>query len=345
MLRPLMAKQKTAKEKSSPYPGTVAVTGSGYKGSALLRWLENDRSIPKAIFLDHKKPSLHLKKTKFYRIDLTETLVDVQLKEIFEKEKVDTLVHTAIPITPPHNVARAHELLSVGSMYICNAAAAAHVRKLILASTAEVYGAFPDNPNYLTEKQSARGGENYQFIADKIDAENRFLVYARKNPGTVVTILRPATILGPHIQSFKTHYLSRLIIPTVLGFDPLVQFIHEKDLLRAFQCVVKKDFPGIFNLASRGVIPLSRAIQLLGKINLPMTLSAMKPLAQLLWYLDISPAPASYLDYLKYMVVMDTEKAEKEMGFAPDYSCKEALMDFVGAERLRDVKLKERYEV
>jgi UDP-glucose 4-epimerase len=333
-------KKKKKKEKKSlqVFP-PIALTGSGYKGKALLNWLEQDPRFPHVIYLNNKRPDIVLKKSKFYRIDLTETLADAQIAEILKKENIDTLVHTAIPVTPPHDVARAHELISVGSMYICNAAAEAKVRKLILSSTADVYGAYPNNPNYLTEDHPPRGGANSHFLSDKIDAENAFLKFAKRQPDRIVTILRSATILGPTIKSFKTDYLSRPIVPTILGYDPMMQFVHEEDLLQAFKIVITEDHPGIFNIASSGVLPLSKAIKLMDKINFPMLLLGLKSLVQLLWYLDISPAPANRIDYLKYLCCVSTDKAEKEMGFKPRYSCKDAIVDFIGAERLRGVKL------
>ncbi|HKX12174.1 MAG TPA: NAD-dependent epimerase/dehydratase family protein [bacterium] len=339
-------KRARKKTKSVPKPSSkayppVAITGSGFKGMALLRWLENSPDFPRVIFLDYRKPTEVLKKTKFYRIDLTETLADVQLYEILAQEGIDTLVHTAMPITPPRNMAWAHELLSVGSMYVCNAAAEAGVRKMVLASTADVYGAFPDNPAYLTEENPPRGGRASKFIHDKIDAERQFLKYATKYPESVVTILRPATILGPTIQSYKTRYLQRAFVPTVLGYDPLVQFIHEADLFQAFQHAIRKDCPGIFNLASKGVIPLSRGIKLMGKMPLPLSLLGLKSLIQTLWFLDISPAPATHLDFLKYSCLVTYEKAEALMGFQPRYNCKETLLEFVGAQRLREIRLQE----
>jgi len=117
-----MAKKKEKKMNAPAPMGPIALTGSGYKGSSLLRWLENDPELPRVIFLDKKKPLQNLQKTKFYRLDLTETLADVQLFEILKKEGIETLVHTALPATPPRNMAVAHELMSVGSMYVCNAA-------------------------------------------------------------------------------------------------------------------------------------------------------------------------------------------------------------------------------
>jgi UDP-glucose 4-epimerase len=79
----------------------------------------------------------------------------------------------------------------------------------------------------------------------------------------------------------------------------------------------------------------------MGEFPLPLSLTALKGLVQMLWFLDISPAPATHLEFLKYMCVVATEKAEKELDFKPRFSCKEAILDFAGAQRLREVKLQE----
>src|SRR3990167_796001 len=187
-----------SKEKKQDLPlskQTIAIIGtSGFKGKTLLQELEKDRRIKKLIAIDRRKPSFEIKKAKFYKLDLTETLADVRLSKILKKEKVDTVIHTAFPITPPRNQSLVHEIISVGTMYICNACADAKVRKLILASTTDVYGAFPDNPNFLTEDSPLRGGIKNRFLADKIDAERAALKLAKKRPEMTVTILRPCHI-------------------------------------------------------------------------------------------------------------------------------------------------------
>ncbi len=336
-------KQKTNSHSKHPINSrTIAVLGaSGFKGRTLVQELEKDPSIKKLLILDRKKPSFELKKAKFYKVALTDTLVDVRLSEIFKEENVHTVVHMAFPTTPPRHPGLAHEIISVGTMYLCNACADAKVKKVILSSNTDLYGALPDNPNFLTEDSPTRGGFKNRYLADKIDAERSVLKLAHKHPEMIVTILRSTHVLGPTIQSYKTRYLSRPIILTILGYDPLVQFIHEKDVITAFRLAIQKDCPGIFNIVGRGVLPLSRVIRLAGKINMPMPEMVAKNLVQLLWYANMSPAPASYLNFLKYLCIADGEKAEKVLGFYPRYSTREALLSFVGAERLREVDLVE----
>lgn len=336
-----MNPEPSKKSKNTNNSSTIVVTGTaGYIGGSLLKTLEEDRNVKSVVAVDLKKPSFEIKKTKFYKLDLTETLADVQLAEILKKEKCDTLVHCAFPMTPPKNMAFAHELISIGTMYVFNACAEARVRKVVLASTTDVYGAFPSNPNFLEEDiHEPKGSHQSPFLADKIDAERQALKYAKKHPDRLVTILRFATILGPTVRSYKTRFLRRPIATTILGFDPLVQFIHEEDVIQALKQSLQKDSPGIFNITGDGVLPLSRIIKILGKINLKLPQIGFKTMVQLLWSLDMAPAPASHVNFLRYLCVADGSKAKKILGFVPRFSTKEALLSFVGAERLREINL------
>ena len=331
-------------KKKNSTTSSIAITGTaGFIGSSLLKALEDDPRTKSIIAIDNRKPPFETKKARFYKLDLTETLADSKLLEIFEKENVETVVHTAFPVSPPHDLSWAHELVSVGTMYVIDACASKKVRKLVMASTTEVYGALASNPNFLTESHPLRGGFKSRFLRDKIEAENQIQRFAKKNPETIVTILRPCTILGPNIKNYKTTFLQRPVFFTVMGYDPLFQCVHEEDVIRAFKTVLEKDCPGVFNIVGEGVLPLSKILKLGGKIPVPVPNPVMYPFVQLMWYLNIFPAPASRLDFIKYLSVADGEKARRVMGFLPKYSTKDALLSFIGAQRLREAHLLEAY--
>ncbi|MBI4124522.1 MAG: NAD-dependent epimerase/dehydratase family protein [Deltaproteobacteria bacterium] len=301
-------------------------------GSALLKNLEESPRAGHLLALDVQPPPFRLNKAGWKKIDLTETGVDQKLNDLFRKHRVEILVHAALLNKPIRNLEQSHELQSVGTMHLLTAAAAAKVGKLILASTTDVYGAFPDNPNFLTEAHPPRAGQLSSFLRDKVEVEEQFLKFQKEHAEAAVTLLRPATILGPTVNNFKTHFLQNPVIPSVMGFDPLIQFVHEQDVLRAFLKVIHENHPGLFNIVARGVLPLSRAIRLAGSAPLPLPSFILYPSAELLWNLNIGAVPGSHLNFLKYLCVADGKKAWKELDFKPVYTSEEALLSFKGRE-------------
>jgi UDP-glucose 4-epimerase len=219
------------------------------------------------------------------------------------------------------------------------AARQARIRKLVLWSNTWLYGAHPSNPNFLTEKHPLRAPTSEPYFADKIEAEEQARKLAQRAPGTVVTILRTAPILGPTVHNVVTRYLARKLCPTMMGFDPLLQFLHEIDAIEALRLALLRDVPGTFNVVGEGVIPLSTAIRLAGRVAVPIPHPIAETLAALGWVAQLVDAPPSFLKYLRFLCVADGQRAHTVMGFRPAHTSREALLDFVNAQRLRDVKL------
>jgi len=169
-------------------------------------------------------------------------------------------------------------------------------------------------------------------VKDKVEVEEQFLNFQKKHPAKVVTVLRPATILGPTVNNFKTHFFQNPLVPTAMGFDPLVQFVHESDVIRAFIKVLEKDHPGIFNVVAEGVIPLSRVIHILGKMSIPIPTVLLYPAADFLWYANIGVVPAEHIHFLKYLCVADGTKAWHKLQFKPVYTTLETVHSFNGRE-------------
>ena len=101
-----------------------------------------------------------------------------------------------------------------------------------------------------------------------------------EHPDTVVTTLRTAATLGPTIRNFATRFFARPVAPTLMGYDPLMQFVHERDVVDAFALAVDDDFPGEFNIVGDGVLPYSTILAMMGKVPLPMPHFVAYPLSQ-----------------------------------------------------------------
>ena len=325
---------------AKPAGRVVTVTGAAsFLGTNLVGLLEEDERVARIVAIDIKPPHTAQRKTRFYEVDFTQPTAEARLSEIFAAERTDTLVHLAFLASPSHGIAVAHELESVGTRHVLVAARHAHVRKVVMWSQTVLYGAMPSNPNFLTEKHALRAPITEPFFADKIEAEAEVSRFAQKVPGAIVTVLRTAPILGPTIHNYVTRYLSRKVVPTMMGFDPLVQFVHEIDAIAAFKLAIDRDHAGVFNIVADGVLPLSTVIKLAGRLAMPVPHPIAQTIGAALWLAHISEAPPSFMPHLRFLCVADGEKARERLGFRPAYTTREAVLDFTSAQRLRDVKL------
>ena len=318
----------------------VAVTGAAsFLGTNLIGLLEEDERVQRIVAVDIKPPSTAGKKTRSYEVDFTQPTTEARLAEILAAERADTVVHLAFLSSPSHASAFAHELESVGTMHVLVAARHAQVRKIVMWSQTLLYGAHPSNPNFLSERHPLRASTKEPYFADKLEAEHEANRYAQRAQGSVVTVLRTAPILGPTVRNYLTRYLSRKLVPTMMGFDPLCQFIHEIDAIAAFKLAIDRDVPGTFNVVGDGVLPLSTVIKLAGRFAIPIPHPIAQTVTSLGWVAQLVEAPPSFLKYLRFLCVADGRKARERMGFRPAYTTREALLDFTSAQRLRDVKL------
>ncbi|HEY2736235.1 MAG TPA: NAD-dependent epimerase/dehydratase family protein, partial [Polyangiales bacterium] len=206
---------------------SIAISGATtYLGRQLVAQWASDDSVARVVVVDVTNPDSAGAKTCFYAMDLTQPGIDARLSEVLQAEAVDTFVHLAQLESPIHATAWAHEYERSGTLQVLRACHKQHVTKFVVASSALVYGPHRDNPNFLREDRPLRGLHGSPFVADKLDIETQVLQWRDANPDSTVTVLRFALTIGPGVDNFATQFLSRTIAPTVLGFDPLVQFTH-----------------------------------------------------------------------------------------------------------------------
>jgi UDP-glucose 4-epimerase len=310
----------------------VAVTGaSGFIGRELLCRLEQDRRYQRVLAIDVAPPALPMQKTIFHKVDLTQPAADAELARLFAAHNVDTLVHLAFLSRPTHNGAWAHELEAIGTMQLLNAAAACGLHKVVLWSLTALYGAHPDNPAYLDERAPRRSVPESRFFGDKLEAERLTLRFGDENPASVVTVLRTAPILGHRVDNYVSRFLGQAAVPTVLGYDPLVQLLGEDDVVRAFKLALDADYAGSFNIAADGVLPLSTVLALSGKLPLPLPYRVLIPATRLLWMSQLVEAPPVFIDFLRYSCVADTRKAMHELGFSALQDVRQVVRNFIEA--------------
>jgi UDP-glucose 4-epimerase len=169
-------------------------------------------------------------------------------------------------------------------------------------------------------------GANFSEIRDLVNLDMLVTSYFWKAPKLDIIILRAAHILG-NLNNAPSNYL-RLPgpIPTIMGFDPMIQVIHQSDLADALiQAYKTKEIKGIFNIASDGELPISEMIKYLGKKRLNIPEPILKLALSQMWFAKISSFPAKEVDYIKYICMGDTNRSTEVLKFKPKYTITDAL--------------------
>ena len=310
--------------------GRLAITGAAsFLGSRLLQSLVKERGGDDVVVLDIAPPPAALARVRFHELDLTEPAADQRLLDLLKQEGVEAVVHMAFFTTPRRDSSYAHELESIGTLAVLAAAVAAGVKHFVLRSFTAVYGARGQNPSFLTEERPLLPDTSLGWVRDKLEAEQHAAAFAKRYPRMTVTVLRFAPLFGPGVRNFYTRIFDKRVVPVLMGYDPLFQLLHPDDALDAAERAVEKTPGGAFNVVPRSPIPLVTALHLAGKIPLSVPHPAAYLLTDLLWSAGLTEAPGGFVDYARYPVVADGEKAERELGFKARHGSREALMEYV----------------
>lgn len=318
----------------------VLVTGvSRYPGARVATALQADPAIERVIGVDAVPPALTddgtppLGRTEFVRIDLRTP----DIAEVISTAGVDTVVHMNLVSAPGDTGGRTamKETNVIGSMMLLAACQrAATVRRLVVRSTAAVYGSSPRDPAIFTEDMEPRGTSAAGYAKDALEIEGYVRGLVRRRPDIVVSVLRFANFVGPHIDSPLTRYFTLPVVPTVLGFDPRLQFVHEDDGVEAVRRMAVEDHPGTYNVAGHGVLPLSQALRRAGRPSFPVAAPGLRLIGGLARRGGLGGIPADQLPLLRYGRVVDTAKVERELGWRPSYTTVEAFDDFARSRGL-----------
>ena len=312
----------------------VAVTGgSGYLGARFVRALAS-RGTWDVVVLDLAPAANTPAEVRHRFLDLNLPHSDGTVYKILKEERPDVLVHLAGVRSPLRDAVYAHELNSIGTLNVLGAAGEAGVRRLIHYSTTMVYGARGDNPAFLSEEHPMRADVSDHFVRDSVEAERHCRDFARRHPAARVAVLRFAPLLAPERRDYRIRYLEGPAALTMLGYDPLLQWLHPDDASDALLRTL--DAPGahgVFNIAPDGVLPLSSALLLFGTPSIPLPHGLAYVAAEAAWLAGLATAPGAHAHYIRYPCVAANETARKLLGFAPRKTTLETVVEAARARR------------
>ncbi|GGF45341.1 hypothetical protein GCM10011519_19040 [Marmoricola endophyticus] len=304
----------------------VLVTGVATDlGRRFSRRLVTRDDVDRVIGVDVRPPRGDDAGVHFVRADIRNPVIG----KIIAREQVDTVVH--MNVVASHSAGRSSmkELNVIGTMQLLAACQqSATVRHLVVKSSSTVYGASSRDPAIFTEDSEPRRLPRSGFGKDVNEVETYVRGFARRRPDVTVTMLRAANVIGPQVVSPITQYLRLPAIPTVVGFDGRLQFLHEQDVLGVLEHATTKPVHGTFNVAGDGVLLLSQVIRRLGRPPLPMPSFAVARVGQAARSARLGDFPPELVAFVKYGRVLDTTRCRDALGFSASYSTAEAVADF-----------------
>ena len=313
----------------------ILITGiSSYLGTELARRLEQDPEVEYVAGLDTRPPRLQLEKTDFIDADIRSPT----LLKLLPQTNVDTVVHNQIIRQPgPRLSSRAmHDINVIGSLQLLAACEKTPtVRAIVIRGSAGIYGAEPAAPQFFTEEMSRLYPLRTRFQRDVGEIENYFETYSRRHPHVTCTMLRYQSTIGPSVDTQITRYLALPVVPTYLGFDPRLQFIHERDALDAFVAAVRRPVRGAVNVAAQGTIGLTRMIRQAGKLSVPIATPLFAPTVDAARRLGLFRFSPDFRRLLRYGRGIDVSRLIEEIGFRPVYSMEDAVADYVATQQGR----------
>ena len=298
----------------------MAITGAARGlGHALALRLAASSAVRRVIAIDDHRGDV---------VGVTWRLADVRDPALAGLRGVDVLVHTDIDLAADtdHRARRAFNVRAAQT--VLTSAAAGRVGRVILVTSAMVYGAAPDNPVPLPEDAPLGVDHDGSVAGDLLEIEHLAQRSPRSHPGMAITVVRPAALVGEGVDTLVTRHFESPRLLTVKGCAPRWQFCHIEDLVSALELAVAGTVDGAFAVGCDGWLEEDEVEELSGlrRVELPAGLTFGT--AQRLHRLGITPAPVADLRYMVYPWVVECETL-RGAGWRPGYDNAAALSELL----------------
>lgn len=229
-------------------------------------------------------------------------------------EGADTVVHLASVFGPDLDgdvpVERALEVDL--ARRVLAAAAAVAATRVVLLSSATVYGAWANNDVPLTEDATVRPNPGFTFAVQKAEIERLAFEWADAHPAATLAVLRPVTAVAEEEPGWLADALRAAGGVRGPDDDPPFQFLHLDDLASAVEAVRRSELTGPVNVAPDGWLGSAEFASLSsgGRPRLRVPGALVGRLAQVRWRLRLAPAPPGLVPYVRFPWVVANDRLE-----------------------------------
>lgn len=294
---------------------------AGRLGQRLMTLLDADERVDSVVGLDVQEPARGSRKLEFHRCDIT----TADLKPLLEG--VQVVVHLVAPMAPLGDPVTARRINVDATRRLLDAAGAASVTRFVRASSAAVYGAWPNNPSPLTEDAPLRPNPGFEPAAHDAECERLVLEWVDAHPGSVAVVLRIAPVVGAGVDSIFAAAAAGRAPVSVKGVERQVQVVHVDDAAAALGLAVTGDLRGAYNVAATGSLSSTDAAAMVGgarrRPGVPEEVASRA--LRTLWKSGLGDVPPEVLPYLVHSWVIANDRL-RSAGWEPKYSNEEALL-------------------
>ncbi|WP_030451760.1 NAD-dependent epimerase/dehydratase family protein [Herbidospora cretacea] len=302
-------------------PPVVAVTGAASGvGRAFLSKVASSADFRRVVAIDAQRGDV---------TDVTWRVLDIRDPLLANRiSDVDVLVHLAGDFSLDGDPAERRAYNLRAAQTVLTASAAARVRRVVLVTSAMVYGADADNPVPLPEDAPVAAESDTGVVGDHLEIESLVRRSLRAHPGLEVVVLRPAALVGPEVDTVVTRHFEAPRLLVVKGCLPRWQFCHVDDLVSALELAALGHVNGVVAVGSEGWLEMDQVEEVSGVRRFELPAGLTFSTAQRLHRLGITPAPATDLHYVVYPWVVDCATL-RAAGWKPAWTNEAALRELM----------------
>src|SRR5215217_948379 len=312
----------------------VVVGATGNIGTSVLRSFADEQEVESVLGLARRMPGLSMPKVEWASADV----VDDDL--VSHLRGADAVVLLAWIIQPSRDLTKQWMVNVEGSMRVVMAAKEAGVRSLVYASSLGAYSP-GSKDRRVDEGWPTSGVPSSYYSRHKAEVERRLDRFEQEAPEVRVVRMRPGLVFKKEAAQGIRRLFAGPFLPGVLANPALInllpdienlrsQVIHSYEVGDAFRlAIVNEDARGAFNIAAEPVLDAQEIGRILNARPVPFSAQLARAGAGLSWALRLQPVPPGWLDLSRNVPIMDTTRARTVLGWTPQHSADEALLDLL----------------
>ena len=311
----------------------VVVGATGNIGTSLLRSLADEEKVESVLGLARRLPNLTMPKVEWASADVTKD----DLAPHFEG--ADAVVSLHWLIQPSRDLNKQWMVNVEGNSRLMRAVKEAGVPALVYSSSVGVYSPGPKD-RAVDESWPREGIPTSYYARHKAEVERRLDRFEGENPDVRIVRIRPALVFKKEAAQGIRRLFGGPFVPTILARPSLINLIPEMENLRgqvvhsydvgdAFRQALLRDVRGAFNVAAEPVLDAHEVGRILNARPLPVPARAARAGVELSWRLRLQPVTPGWLEMALNVPVMDTTRAHTELGWTPQRSAEDALLDLL----------------